>query len=320
MKRGLTYYLEHPEQVTELSEAEINALVDQYPYAQSLKWLKARYDLDLGLPSMRESVLAAAAATDDLVFLRYQLLHDSSKVSQLKSDLQKEETKTHDEVLSGVDLDEPVLTDVPISVNEEIEAEHTASVELDQKAEKEHKDSVSQKDEVGPSEELVASEAISEDETTITQKDVDEVVSGNVEISEEANAIEEEPADKLVRPTAEMKARQVDDLLNEYSNDISGFSKWLLAQEKMENVLSEGSSEAKKKSSKKKKKRKKKSKLEKLIDHSIVEREGVISETYANLLATQGYTQKAIELYQRLMLKFPEKSGYFAAKIEELQK
>jgi hypothetical protein len=51
-----------------------------------------------------------------------------------------------------------------------------------------------------------------------------------------------------------------------------------------------------------------------------VEREGVISETYANLLATQGYTQKAIELYQRLMLKFPEKSGYFAAKIDELQK
>jgi hypothetical protein len=44
-----------------------------------------------------------------------------------------------------------------------------------------------------------------------------------------------------------------------------------------------------------------------------------ISETFADLLATQGYRDQAIEMYMRLIEKYPEKSGFFAAKIEALQ-
>jgi tetratricopeptide (TPR) repeat protein len=43
-----------------------------------------------------------------------------------------------------------------------------------------------------------------------------------------------------------------------------------------------------------------------------------ISETYADLLAAQGYKDQAIEMYKRLIEKYPEKSGFFAAKIEAL--
>jgi hypothetical protein len=51
-----------------------------------------------------------------------------------------------------------------------------------------------------------------------------------------------------------------------------------------------------------------------------VEREEAITETYADLIASQGHLEKAKELYERLQLKFPEKSSYFAGKIEELKK
>ena len=47
-------------------------------------------------------------------------------------------------------------------------------------------------------------------------------------------------------------------------------------------------------------------------------REG-ISETFADLLASQGYREQAVEMYLKLMEKYPEKSGFFAAKIEALQ-
>lgn len=47
-------------------------------------------------------------------------------------------------------------------------------------------------------------------------------------------------------------------------------------------------------------------------------REG-ISETYADLLAAQGYKEQAIAMYRRLMERFPEKNRFFAAKIEALQ-
>jgi hypothetical protein len=44
-----------------------------------------------------------------------------------------------------------------------------------------------------------------------------------------------------------------------------------------------------------------------------------ISETFADLLAAQGYHEQAIEMYTKLIQKFPEKSRFFAAKIEALK-
>ncbi len=45
----------------------------------------------------------------------------------------------------------------------------------------------------------------------------------------------------------------------------------------------------------------------------------VISETLANILAKQGHLEKAVEMYQKLILKFPEKSSYFAALIKKIK-
>lgn len=53
---------------------------------------------------------------------------------------------------------------------------------------------------------------------------------------------------------------------------------------------------------------------------SVVEPDDVLTETLANIYAQQGNYQKAISIYQKLSLKFPEKSRYFAALIEELKK
>jgi len=38
------------------------------------------------------------------------------------------------------------------------------------------------------------------------------------------------------------------------------------------------------------------------------------------LIAAQGKKDKAIKIYQQLMLKNPQKSSYFAAQIEKLKK
>lgn len=46
---------------------------------------------------------------------------------------------------------------------------------------------------------------------------------------------------------------------------------------------------------------------------------GQISETLADLLASQGYKERAIEMYEALMSEFPEKSSFFAAKIKALK-
>jgi tetratricopeptide (TPR) repeat protein len=57
-----------------------------------------------------------------------------------------------------------------------------------------------------------------------------------------------------------------------------------------------------------------------IAEKSVAENDEMITETLASIYFQQKNYLKAIESYQKLSLKYPEKSIYFAARIEEIEK
>lgn len=52
---------------------------------------------------------------------------------------------------------------------------------------------------------------------------------------------------------------------------------------------------------------------------SVIDQENIVSETLAMIYANQGYYEKAISIYEKLKVKYPEKSIIFAGQINALK-
>ncbi len=57
-----------------------------------------------------------------------------------------------------------------------------------------------------------------------------------------------------------------------------------------------------------------------LAQHSTNLNDNLVTENLANIFVAQGKTDKAIDIYKKLIWKFPQKRAYFAAQIEALKK
>ena len=57
-----------------------------------------------------------------------------------------------------------------------------------------------------------------------------------------------------------------------------------------------------------------------LVQQSVLDNDLLISEPFAEILYAQGYKEKAIKIYEKLMDKYPEKKINFAAKIDKINK
>lgn len=114
----------------------------------------------------------------------------------------------------------------------------------------------------------------------------------------------EKPSKRKIKKSKNKKFKLV-----EYSG-LSEYALWLMSFEKddIEKTL------------KKEAKRAKNRLLEESARKSVTKSEEIISDSLAQILESQGHLDDAKKMYEQLMHKYPEKSSYFAAKIDKLLK
>lgn len=78
--------------------------------------------------------------------------------------------------------------------------------------------------------------------------------------------------------------------------------------------------ELKNSSKKKKKGKKKKDKIKAFAKISVSRNEDIVAENLASILVAQGKIKEAKTMYKKLILKFPEKSTFFAQKLKDIKK
>lgn len=147
---------------------------------------------------------------------------------------------------------------------------------------------------------------------------------GTTEVFEEQNVIQEIPFVSITSKTDEteiskqpalkgsskVKKKKVKKFkLNEYRG-ITEFSKWLLSF-KNDDI---------EKKIKKEEKAARKRAFDESAKKSVTKSANIISEPLAEILASQGHLDDAKKMYEQLIVKYPEKSSYFAAKIDTLIK
>lgn len=326
--------------------SELKELMDLYPYASSIVTLYLKSlanDRDLRLSSQLEKYAYQIPNREllyDLLVTQTSVSNQMSIVTEEPKQFKSESTSiTEQEIESSVPII-PIATDEtairPIAVNEHVSERDLEEVETLLEPESKSDAPYHEPPLVTPEiNELAAGVALDNEPTNQdVDRELDEVdtmiqsaviSSSYLQLAypEEELGIDQEQTEDLESNSDETKE---DDTSIESSNGQKtvapkSFTDWLKIGEMSRNDLDEIMSEDKKPSFYQFEKPKKEFfSPAKKAKESVDENKMPVSETLAQVFALQGNINKAIHVYEQLILIFPEKKSFFASQIRNLKR
>jgi len=320
-------YLESPGQLDKRSILEMHELLNEFPYFQTAHLMLLKNLYVLGNIKFDSQLRKSAAYIGNRSVL-YYLLHRPEITAGGKSGERKPDQKT----------EEPVTEKQKISISEKTSEEKKP--ELGEKQGKEALADVILKriEEIKKGKEDAQEKKVSAGASPIADKILDEIAEKKKPEKKAESLIKDSKANQILE--IENENEIIEDIFEEKEQldadelkIMTGEDELLeLEEENIEENLQDIADE--------------KVKNDELINKFIIdsphilppkpdfrdkeqtdisessgrENEGFITETLAKIYINQGYYSKAIFAYEKLSLKFPEKSSYFATQIERIKK
>ena len=307
MRADLSYYIASPSHLDEVSITELEHSISEQPFNQTLKMLLAKKTFGSSERLLQDAVISSTERN----FLKLKLLDYTTSDNEVPlnvitaDDTFKIDTyvSSSDEYDYLVSEDQELENFLEESESAKITTITSALIEEENviKSDSMKHDSIihmadesefsSEPNNYGTNSDEIDS---AHDESDTSIKEVDDTRDVNIP----------ENSDKAKKKKKTKKVKKLFKL-----DDYSGTSDYVLWLCSLSG-----------KDVKTKKKQKKKSKIDETVKRSITKSDTIISEPLADLLASQGHSADAIKMYDQLILKFPEKSVYFAAKIDKILK
>ena len=304
--------MNHPELLDKSSVDEMRELIDEFPYFQSghLLYLKNLHLLDnIRFPSQLK--VSAAYITDREVL--YHLLHQK-KPETIPAESESEPKTVTPDTDQETSREEPMIL---IDEDEEIIQQELGGIDPEKEIKAAEEGSISlQTSNLSMVNDLLNFE-YSVDYEVQPRPDIKEPDEEQEKQVESEQEVQEKPVDSNITSTERFSFAVWLDLMQEKTiHDEVDTPAVLSARDKTKDELVDKflSSDPKIIASDEPDEE-----PEDISVPSVTEDDGLISDTLARIYVKQGYYSKAIFTYEKLSLKFPEKSSYFASQIEKIQ-
>ncbi len=357
-KQKLSHLLNNSHEISSPDREELHAMVKQYPYSQILHTLVAKANISAKTAIAQNTLSYAAMYATDRQVLKNFIQGDSKNVqnatqkaavkepisnvtASVKEEVQKitESDKKPEEPVFKINQQPQVkitIDDSKISENDELRNEVWANLN-ELKASKSNYMEWLEKSPVKPSE-----KEQTKVKRTLKNKDVEIVKKAAATKKAVVSSIKEKVKPKPTKAVKAVKAVKASKTKVTKTTKSAVSKKVAEKKSAAKKIVPKKKPEIKSKAVKKAPLKEQIKIIDKFIDKkpSISSKaitaivgdqedlsiastkfgEDLVSENLALILVEQGKTEKAIDIYKKLIWKFPQKKAYFAAQIEELTK
>jgi len=342
--------INHPESI---DEDVILALIEKYPYAQSLRFIYERKVFGESKPVQNLSSALLYASSPNWL---YEFMHSRPGVAV--KEIQLEDIVLDEEIEGG--LSEGVVVEEAVAVDDEVELEENDVEEVEKTDEldrliqagvaqdyfrsreaKQQTTIIESTETVEPAHSEIAVQSLEDTQERVTVYDDDTMPYSFLWWLHKTRLEYAETYQPYVKSPLGPMAPSNDDIAKIHEK----LDSQLLDQQIRENIFHLQSPEAKLSDEVKTTisfhiPRKTDEVIEKFIREEPIiqplqaekldlenkarksseDQHSLVTETLAKIYTEQGLYPKAIEVYEKLVLKYPEKNAYFAARITELEK